>query len=325
MRRRDFVMGLAGAASLWPVSGNAQPAARAHVGFLSANDERAAAPFLSAIRTGFAAYGYVEPGTLTLDTVYANDVRERIPALVSDLERRGVQAIVTHAAATPAVVRSERTVPVVYEFSADPVVTGIATDLAHPLYNATGVTLMRAELNGKRLEMLHEIEPGLRKVVVIANPLHAGEELERADLEAKARQLGIDVAFYLTPNKDALERALAGVETNLPQALIALPEAFVVENRARIIGFAANHRIPVISGWSMMAKAGALYTYGPRLIESYRRTAYFVDRILKGTNVADLPIERPTVLELILNLKTAKTLGIVLPPTLIARADEVLE
>jgi putative ABC transport system substrate-binding protein len=244
---------------------------------------------------------------------------------VSELERRRVEIIVTHAAATPIVVKGEHTIPVVYEFSADPVATGIAEDLAHPLFNATGITLMRAELNGKRLELLHEIAPELHRIAVIANPLHAGEESEQADLEAEAEQLGIHISFFATSNRAALDSALDAIGAEPPQALVALSEGFVVENRDTIINFAMSRRIPVVSGWAVMTKSGALFTYGPRLIESYRRTAYFVARILRGAKPAELPIEQPTVLDLVINLRTAKALGLAIPQSLLARADEVIE
>lgn len=325
MNRRDLLAVLAGAgfALRCGKSGAADPPAR--IGFVSAGDEPAADDFVAALRDGLAAEGYREPDTLTLDRRYADNVLDRIPALVGELEQAHVRLIVTHAAATPVVVMRPRTVPVVYEFSADPVVTKIATDLAHPLFGATGVTLMRAELNGKRLEFLHEILPQARHVAVIANPLHAGEGLERTDLAAKAQQLEIQLQFFSTPNKTELDRALAAIAANPPNALIAFSEGFVVENRDTIIKFAMQRKIPVVSGWAIMAKSGALFTYGPRLTESYRRTAYFVARILRGAKPEDLPIERPTALELVVNMKAARALGLAIPPILTARADQLIE
>jgi len=324
MRRRHFLTGLAGAImTLRAVAGHAAVPVR--LGFVSGGDEKGAEDFVAALRDGLAVGGYREPETLSLDLVYADYALERIPALVAELERRRVALIVTHAAATPLVVKGAHTVPIVYEFSADPVATGIATDLAHPLFNATGITLMKAELNGKRMELLHEIVPGIRRVAVIANPLHAGEASERADLAAKAKQLDIDLAFFATPNRTELDRALAAMSADLPQAIIAFSDGFVVENRKAIIDFATSRRLPLVSGWAVMAKSGALCTYGPLLVDSYRRTAYFADRILKGTRPADLPIERPTILELVINLKAAKALGLDIPPSILARADEVIE
>ena len=297
----------------------------ARIGFVSGVDQKAAKDFVSALRDGLAAEGYREPDTLSLDKLYADYRLERVPALVAELERRGTRVIVTHAAATPIVVKAERTVPVVYEFSADPVATGIAADLAHPLFNATGVTLLKAELNGKRLEFLHEIAPDTRRVAVIANPLHPGEERERSDLASKAEQLGIKLTFFATPNRTELDRALDAIAREPPQAIVAFSENFIVENRNTIINFAMSRRIPVFSGWAIMAKSGALLTYGPRLSESYRRTAYFVGRILTGAKANELPIEQPTELELVINLNSAKTLGLTVPRSILARADEVIE
>jgi ABC-type uncharacterized transport system substrate-binding protein len=236
-----------------------------------------------------------------------------------------VEVIVTHATATGIVVESRRTIPAVYEFSADPVTLGIAKDLAHPLNNSTGISLMTPELNGKRLELLHEIMPDVRRIAVLANPLHPGQLLERTDSEAKARQLGIEISFFPIPNRVELDRALDAIGVDPPQAMVLFSDAFVVENREHIINFAMSRKMPVVSGWSVMAQTGALCTYGPRLIESYRRVAYFVDRILKGAKAAELPIEQPTVIELVINRNSAKTLGIAIPPAVLVRADEVIE
>jgi ABC-type uncharacterized transport system substrate-binding protein len=324
MRRRDLLGMLGGSVvALNCEIAEADPAAQ--IGFVSGSDEKGAADFVAALRDGLDLKGYREPDTLKLDRLYANWSLDRIPQLVAELEKRGVQLIVTHAAATPIVVKGYRTVPVVYEFSADPVATGIATDLAHPLFNATGITLLKAELNRKRLEFLREIAPEIHRVSVIANPLHPGEEREWQELEAEAEQLGIQLSFFSTSNRAELERALEDIASNPPQALLAFSDGFVVENRDAIIDFAMSRQIPVASGWAVMARSGALFTYGPRLMESYRRTSYFIDRILKGSKPAELPIEQPTILEWVINLKTARALGLSIPSALLARADEVIE
>ena len=321
MNRRQLLAMLGG----MMVAGRGVAAERPHIGFISGGDSRGAEGFLAALRDGLAGEGYREPETLTLDPLYADYSLERVPALVEEIERRGARLIVTHAAATTIVVKAKRKVPVVYEFSADPIAAGIATDLAHPLFNATGVTLLKAELNGKRLEFLHEIGPDIRRVAVIANPLHAGEESERADLAAEAEQLGIRLSFLSTPNRAELDRALETIAADPPQAIIAFSEGFVVENRQTIINFAMSRRLPVVSGWAVMARSGALLTDGPRLSESYRRPAYYVARILRGSKPSELPIERPTVLELVVNLNSAKTLGMTVPRSILVRADEVIE
>jgi ABC-type uncharacterized transport system substrate-binding protein len=325
MRRRDLLGVIGSTALALRVATIRGAESIARIGFVSGGDEKGAADFVAALRDGLAAVGYREPDALKLDPLYANWSLDKVPELVMELERRKVELVVTHAAATPIVVKGYRTVPVVYEFSADPVATGIATDLAHPLFNATGITLLKAELNTKRVEFLHEINPKIQRVAIISNPLHAGEERERQNLEAEAEHLGLHISFYLTPNRAELERAIDRVKMDPPQAVIAFSDGFVVENRKTIIDFAVQQHLPVVSGWAIMAKSGALLTYGPRLVESYRRTAYFVDRILKGAKPADLPIEQPTVLELVVNMKAAKSLGLTVPQSLLARADEVIE
>ena len=208
---------------------------------------------------------------------------------------------------------------------AQPVSAGIAADLAHPLFNATGVTLMLAELNGKRLELLQQLLPGLRHVGVLANALHPGLELERAVVDDKARQLGLRTSAHTTRNEAELDAALAALAATPPEALLVLSDGFVVQHRRKILDFALARRLPVISGWAVMADSGALCAYGPRLEEAYARVGYFVDRILKGAAASALPIEQPTILEFVVNLKTARQLGVAVPPSVLARADRVIE
>jgi putative tryptophan/tyrosine transport system substrate-binding protein len=327
MRRRDFITLLGGSVTGVPIKllCAAQASGSAHIGFISGLDKSAATDFLNALRDGLAARGYTEPGTLKIEEQFADYKPDRIPSLVQELEQQRVDIIVTHAAATLPVATGQHHVPVVYELSADPQSLGLATDLAHPLHNATGVSLMLVEMNGKRLELLREIVPQITRVAVIANPLHSGMQLERIDFENKGKELGIAVSFFPTPNRAELDQALSRLADESPQALVAFSDAFIVDNKNYIINFAMSRRLPVISGWAVMAENGALCTYGPRLIESYRRTAYFVDRILKGNTPAELPIERPTVFELVVNLNSAKTLGVTIPPTVLARADRVIE
>jgi ABC-type uncharacterized transport system substrate-binding protein len=216
-------------------------------------------------------------------------------------------------------------VPVVYVFSGDPVSAGFADSLARPRGNMTGLTFMAAEFNGKRLELLREIIPELRRVAIVANPQHPGEQLERAYSESAARQLGLTIEYFPTRTHDELSRALATMTAHPPQAISLFADGFAIQNRQNIIDFAMKHRVPVISGWPVFARSGALCTYGPRLSESYRRLAYYVDRILKGAKPADLPIEQPTKFELVINMKTAKALGLTIPQSVLVRADEVIQ
>jgi putative ABC transport system substrate-binding protein len=295
------------------------------VGWIVQTSESASLPFLDALRAGLADLGYLEGRNLVLESRYADDLPDRVPALTQELLRAPVDVLVTQGPTTWAIVKGVTTVPVVYVFSADPVEAGFAQSLARPLGNSTGLTLMSVELNGKRLELLREILPTLSRTAIIANPDHRGEHLERQDSEETAHRLGITIQYLPVRNAAELEASFAALATSEPEAIVIFPDPLTISNRQRIIDFAATRHIPVISGWAIFAQSGALCTYGPRLTESYRRAAYFVDRILKGARPADLPIERPTIFETVINLKTAKALNLIIPQSILARADELIE
>jgi putative ABC transport system substrate-binding protein len=243
-----------------------------------------------------------------------------VPELVAELIRIPVDLIVAQGAAGVLINKLNVSVPIVYAFSGDPVLAGFADSLARPHANMTGLTLMAPELTAKRLELLRDMIPELRRVALLAYPEHPGEHIERAYSEDTASRLRIGIDYFPTSKLEDLTAALAKIAADPPQAISLLADGFALQNRDRIIGFAMEHRIPVI-----FAESGAVCTYGPKLNESYRRLAYYVDRILKGAKPADLPIEQPTKFELVLNLKSAKKLGIGIPQTLLARADEVIE
>lgn len=277
------------------------------------------------MRAGFSAIGYVEGSNLTIEYRYGDDALERVPALAAELVKLAVDLIIVQGAAVPVVSQIGLTVPVVYVFSGDPVSAGLADSLARPRGNMTGLTFMAAELNGKRLEVLRGVVPHLQRVTVIANPEHPGVNLERAYSEDVGRRLGLTIQYFPTPTRDDLTAAFALMATDPPHAISLFADGFAVENRHSIIDFAMSHRAPVVSGWPVFAQSGALYTYGPRLADSYRRLASYVDKILRGARPADLPIEQPTKFETVINLRTAKALGLVIPPSLLVSADEVIE
>jgi putative ABC transport system substrate-binding protein len=267
----------------------------------------------------------VEGRNLVIVFRYADDRIERVPELATELARLPVDLIVAQGAAVSVVSKLGLTVPIVYVFSGDPVSAGFAESLAKPRGNMTGLTFMAAELNGKRLELLREIIPGLSRVAVVANSEHPGAHLERAYSEETARRLGITIEYFPTRTREELTDAFNVMTRNPPQAISLFADGFAIQNRQRIIEFGMSHRAPVISGWPVFAQSGALCTYGPRLAESYRRLAAYVDRVLKGAKPSDLPIEQPTKFELVVNLKTAKALGLTVPPTVLAQADAVIE
>lgn len=326
MKRRAFIAGLGSAAAAWPVLTRGQQATRlATVGWLTAQQASSLTPYIDALRAGFAELGYIEGRNLAIVFRYGDDSLERVPELATELVRIPVDVLMVQGAAVPIVNKLRLSVPVVYVFSGDPVSAGFADSLARPRGNMTGLTFMAANLNGKRLEILREIMPDLRRVAIIANPEHPGEQIERGYSEEAAQRLGLDLGYFPTTNHDELVRALARIDADQPQAISLFADGFAIENRQMIIDFAMAHRVPVVSGWPIFAKSGALCTYGPRLAASYRRLAYYVDRVLKGTKPVDLPIEQPTTFELVVNQRVAKVLGLAVPATLLARADEVIE
>ena len=323
-RRRFLASALVG--SLLPRLGIAQPSVKvARVGWLTAQQASSLTPSLDALRAGFADYGYQEGRNLTIDYRFADDVLERVPRLADELVRIPVDLIVAQGAALFEISNRNLPVPIVYTISADPVSAGFATSLARPRGNMTGLSLMAVEFNGKRLELLQEILPGLRRVAVIGNPEHPGSHLERAFSEETGKRLGLTIEYMPTRNLDELIAALNVIAGSPPQAIAVLADGFAVQHRQRIIDFAAQRRVPVVSGWPVFVQSGALFTYGPLITESFRRLAYYIDRVLKGAKPADLPIERPSKFELIVNLKTAKALGLTVPPSVLVRADRIID
>jgi len=308
MKRRTFLAGVLAVASL-PRSLAAQTAPKVvRIGWLTAQQASSLTPYLEALRAALAELGYVEGRNLTIEFRFGDDEIERVPALAAELVRLPVDLIVAQGAAAFEVHKLALPIPVVFSMSADPVSAGFVDTLTRPRGNMTGVTLM-----------------AVHRVAVVGNPEHPGAHLERAYSEERGRRLDLVIDYVPTPTRDALTKAFATMSANPPQAISVLPDGFAVQNRRSIIDFATSLRVPVISGWPVFAQSGALYTYGPRLTESYRRLAYYVDRILKGAKPADLPIERPTKFELVLNAKVARTLGLAFPLGLLALADEVIE
>jgi putative tryptophan/tyrosine transport system substrate-binding protein len=325
MQRRAFLASLA--ATIVARQAAAAPAATntVRIGWLTAQRAASLTPYVAAMRSALAELGYVEGRNLVIEFRYGDDAIERVPALAAELIRSPVDLIVAQGAAAFEIRQLGLPVPVVYSMSADPVSAGFADSLARPRGNMTGVTLMAVEFSGKRIELLQEIVPGLERVAILGNPEHPGAHLERAFSEETARRLGLIIDYFPTPTGDELTRRLSLLAERPPQAISLLADGFAVQNRELIMDFAMRHRVPVISGWPVFAHSGAICTYGPRLTESYRRLAYYIDRILKGAKPAELPIERPTKFELVLNQRTARSLGLTFAQSLLVRADDVID
>ncbi len=324
MRRRAFLVSGLAVLSL-PYSAAAEEPRAFRIGWLTAQRASSLTPFVAAFRAALAEFGYVEGRNLSIEFRYGDDAIGRVPDLAAELMRLRIDVLVAQGAAVDVLSRLDLKVPLVYVYSGDPVTAGFAGSLARPRAGMTGLTFMAPEFNGKRLEILREIVPDLRRVAVIANPEHPGQHLERGYTEATARSLDVAIDYFPTSTPDELTRAFATIAENPVQGISVFADGFAIQNRDRIIAFGMKQRIPVISGWAVFARSGAICTYGPALIASYRRLASYVDRVLKGAKPADLPIEQPTQFELVINQRTAKALGLKIPQTLLVRADEVIE
>jgi putative ABC transport system substrate-binding protein len=325
MNRRTF-LALALAMTAVPPGAAAQGTAKvARIGWLTAQREASLAPFLVAVREGFVALGYTEGRNLRMHYRYGDDNLGRVPELAAELVRLPVDVIMAQGAAVSVLAKLNLQVPVVYVTSGDPVSAGLAHSLARPRGNMTGLTFMAADFNGKRLELLREIIPSVRRVALVANPAHPGEHLERDFTKEYGRRLALRMDYFATRTSADLSDAFTVMAKDPPQAILLFADGFAIQNRQTIIDFALSHRVPVISGWPVFARSGALLTFGPHLPSSYQRMAYYVDRILQGTKASDLPIEQPTRFELIVNRRTARTLGLDVPRSILLRADEVID
>jgi len=324
MKRRAFLTSGIVALSL-PYSIAAADAGVFRIGWITAQRASSLTPFVAAFRASLAELGYVEGRNLTIDFRYGDDAIERVPGLAAELVQVRIDLLVAQGAAVDVLSKLDLKVPLVYVYSGDPVTAGFAESLARPRANMTGLTFMAPEFNGKRLEILREIIPDLRRVAVIANPEHPGQHIERSYTEATARTLHIAIDYFPTRTLDELAHAFVAMAENPPQGISVFADGFAIQNRDRIIEFGMRQRIPVISGWAVFARSGAICTYGPALVASYRRLAAYVDRILKGAKPVNLPIEQPTQFELVINQRTAKALDLRIPQSLLVRADEVIE
>jgi len=325
MNRRAFLVSSA-VSAIAAGLGRAYAVAKVvRIGWLTAQRAASLTPFLEAFRGGLAELGYRENDNLEIDYRYGDDNLLRVAPLAAELVRKPVDLLVVQGAAVPLVYELKLSMPAVYVFSGDPVIAGFADSLAHPRGNMTGLTFMAAELNAKRLEILRDTIPGLQRVAIIANPEHPGSQIERTYAEETARKLGLATEFFGTATGEQLASAFAAMDPRPPQAISLFADGFAIQNRQRIIDYGMKHRAPVISGWEIFAKSGALCSYGPNLSESYRRLAYYVDRVHKGTPPSELPIERPTKFQTVVNLKTARALGLTLPDSILASADELIE
>jgi ABC-type uncharacterized transport system substrate-binding protein len=325
MRRRDFMTLLGGAAIAWPRVVAAQSSVY-RIGLLSSAAPVADnSPSGAALIRGLAQRGYALDKDFTFERRAAEAQMDRLPRLVEELVASKVDILVTLGYPSALAAKQGTILPVVVYGAGDPVGTGLAASLARPGGNLTGISDASAEVTPKRMELLKQIAPRLRKVAMLWNADDLGMTLRYRASETGAQALGISVQALGVRAPNDFDQAFAAMDRDMPDAILMVSDALTTLNRKRVFEFAAAHRLPAIYEFDFLVRDGGLMSYGPDANESFARVAALIDRILKGANPAELPFEQPTRFRFVLNLKTAKSLGLEVPPTLLALADEVVE
>ena len=327
MNRRDAIRALlatlfASPAAL-PIPVYGQARVRRVIALTNYSKPSVAEPF-EAFRGEMKALGYEEGRNITIDAWFGDFSRERIGLLAADAVASKPDVIFASYGAIRLVAALTKTIPIVSMYSADFVLAGLVKSLARPGGNITGVQLMAIDLVGKRIEILKEIVPAVKRLAIIAAPIHPGIDGERDASMTAARQLDLSAVFYPVNNAQELEAGLIAAQAAGADALVIFPDHVTFPGRERIAAFALKHGLPAVSGWDAYAIAGGLVSYGPNMRAAWRRVASHVDRILKGADPATLPVELPTIVELVVNLKTARALGVKIPQSVLFRADRVI-
>jgi putative ABC transport system substrate-binding protein len=327
MKRREFITLLSGAATAWPLAARAQQQAKVpRIGFLGNSTAELEANLIGPFREGLRDFGYEAGRNIVIEYRWAEGKYERFPALIAELMASKVEVIVT--AGTPAslaVKKVASSIPLVMIAVGDPVATGLIASLARPGGNVTGLTSIAEALEGKRLELLRELVPTVSQVAVFWNSGNAGHVILEKEVQAAAKVMRLKVLSLGVRSREEIETGFATILRERPDALCVLADRLLLHHRKSIMDFASQHRLPGVHAYRELVDAGGLVSYGPSYAGMHKRAAYFVDRILKGANPGDLPVEQPATFELILNLKTAKALGLAIPPSVILRANEVIE
>jgi putative ABC transport system substrate-binding protein len=327
MRRREFITLVGGAAAAWPLAARAQQPAMPVIGYLSSmSPETRLDSSPAAFRKGLGEIGYLEGRNVSIEYRYARNENDRLPALAADLVRRRVAVIATFSAVPALAAKAATTtIPIVFGIPGDPVKLGLVASLNRPGGNVTGVSVLNGELAGKQLGLLHELLPGAARFAVLINPNSPDAESVIADLHAAASAIGRQIDVLYAGSSRDIDRAFASLVESRADALLISADPLFGNRKVQLATLAARHTVPAISGDPTLAEVGSLMTYGSSNADRFRTIGIYTGRILKGEKPADLPVLQSTKFELVINLQTARALGIEVPPALLAIADEVIE
>ena len=327
MRRRDFTVLFVVGMAMWPAYVRAQQLRRIpRIGVLLPGAPAAWSRRTKAFLDGLSELGYVEGKTIAIEWKWGDDQFDTLSGLAADLVRSNVDVIVTGGtSATKALKTATQTIPIVMAIVGDPVAAGLVDSLARPGGNATGFSIVAPELGTKRLELLKEIVPNLSSIAVLSNAKNPQSKIEMKEMQTAAQAMGLQLHSAEISTEVGLEDAFVAMNKAPVQALILLTDPILFSQRKRIVDLVTKYKLPAVYFYSGFVEAGGLMSYGPSDVDLFHRAAGYVDKILKGAKPSDLPVEQPTRFELIFNLKTAKSLGLTVPPKLLLTADEVIE
>ena len=327
MRRREFITLIGGAAAAWPLAAGAQQPAMPVIGFLNNTSPDANADLLRAFRLGLKETGFVEGENVAIDYRWADNQLDRLPALAADLVRRRVAVIVTTGGVTAASAAKSATatIPIAFVVGEDPVRVGLVASLARPGGNLTGINFLVAELGAKRLGLLRELVPTATHVAVLVNPAGPNAEPTVKDMEPAGRAMGLQIQFITASASGEINAAFATFVRERFDTLFVGADPFFTSRRVQIVQLAAHHSVPAIYSGRQYSEIGGLMSYGASLTDALRQIGLYAGRVLKGAKPADLPVVQSSKFELVINAETARMLGLTVPPTLLAQADEVIE